>query len=451
MDGEELDGDNDNSDLPDLPLNDSLDELSSDNHKKPDNNSTSQQKPTRVKVYPQNAKGPFEVFFRRLDSPLNALHISDLLHRSYRSVKEVKSISLTKVRATFTNRSDANAVVADTTLTASYRVYVPCERVEILGVVYDEVLDLQTVAEQGFGQFKNPNLPKVEVLDCERMVVKSVKDDVVEFTPSNALRVTFAGTVLPNYLNVNRLLIPVRLFTPKVMQCDRCQSFGHTSKYCANKFRCAKCGQFHDSATCSAKPEKCVHCDEPHRSPKECPKLLERREVLRRQTISRSKQCYAELVKSVVNPIESENQFNFLEEKDLNDDFSEQAHCSYLPPAKRKKSVTNKNSCTMSTSDTTQKYTYSRSQKQTHEQQNPWPKLPKTQDVPGFKKVNEPGCEDITFRSSLIKVVNFVCKALNIDQRWIDLIELVIPSLTPFLKSLCDKWPLLKLLFNVNG
>lgn len=67
----------------------------------------------------------------------------------------MKSISLSKVRATFSNRDDANPVVADASLTASYRVYVPCEQVEITGVAYDEVFDLETVVQVGFGQFKN--------------------------------------------------------------------------------------------------------------------------------------------------------------------------------------------------------------------------------------------------------------------------------------------------------
>lgn len=55
------------SDLPELPIDDSLDEIQGENPTKANNSAASQQKPVRVKVYPQNAKGPFEVFFRRLD------------------------------------------------------------------------------------------------------------------------------------------------------------------------------------------------------------------------------------------------------------------------------------------------------------------------------------------------------------------------------------------------
>lgn len=436
------------SDLPELPIDDSLDEIQGENPTKANNSAASQQKPVRVKVYPQNAKGPFEVFFRRLDKPLNALHISDLLHRSYRSVKEVKSISLSKVRATFSNLDDANAVVADDSLTASYRVYVPCEQVEITGVVYDEVLDLETVVQVGFGQFKNASLPKVQVLECERLAVKSAKGDSVELTSSNAIRVTFAGTVLPNYLNVNRLLLPVRYFTPKVMQCTRCQSFGHTSKFCVNKFRCAKCGLFHESATCSAKPEKCVHCEQQHSSPKECPRFLERKEVLRRQMINRSKQSYAELVKSLGNSFESVNEYQILNEANQ-DNSDQQAHCSYNPPVKRKKPIAVETARTNLSSTNSSKPTNDKSQKKTMDQN--WPKLRKTQDIPGFQKIEDTENEDSSIRESLTKVMNFVCKAFSIDQRWIDLIELIIPSLTPIIKSLCDKLPLLKLFFNING
>lgn len=451
MVGEEQERNNDISDLPELPLSDSFDEFQPENVAMVENNTDSQKKPSRVKVYPKNAKGPFEVFFRRLDKPLNALHISDLLHRSYRSIKEVKSIFLSKVRAIFSSREDANAVVADATLTALYRVYVPCERVEISGVVYDELLDLQTASKVGFGQFKNANLPKVELLECERMANTSSKDDKIELSPSNAIRVTFAGTVLPNYLNVNRLLLPIRLFTPKVMKCDRCQSFGHTSKFCANKFRCAKCGLFHESASCSSKSESCVHCEGRHTSPKECPKFLERKEVLRRQTINRSKQSYAELVKSFVTTTDSENQFLILDEGNQDNDCDDQAHCSYKPPAKRKKPPPIKTSFPTATSSDTSKTPNKKSQMQIPDPHKEWPNLPKTHDVPGFRKINDSENEESSFRNSLIKVVHFICKVFDFDQRWIDLIESIIPSLTPILKPLCDKLPLLKFFLSFNG
>src|SRR5436190_13671343 len=36
----------------------------------------------------------------------------------------------------------------------------------------------------------------------------------------------------------------------EIVQCNRCQLYGHTRTYCRLKFRCVKCGQDHDSTSC---------------------------------------------------------------------------------------------------------------------------------------------------------------------------------------------------------
>lgn len=48
-----------------------------------------------------------------------------------------------------------------------------------------------------------------------------------------------------------------------IVQCFRCQDFGHTKSYCRREFRCLKCGLGHPTAECTktqSTPPKCVHC-----------------------------------------------------------------------------------------------------------------------------------------------------------------------------------------------
>ena len=52
-----------------------------------------------------------------------------------------------------------------------------------------------------------------------------------------------------------------------IIQCTRCQSYGHSKTYCRKPFQCVKCGGEHNSATCSKSkdtPATCALCDGPH-------------------------------------------------------------------------------------------------------------------------------------------------------------------------------------------
>lgn len=51
--------------------------------------------------------------------------------------------------------------------------------------------------------------------------------------------------------------------TNDVVQCHRCQQFGHTKTYCKKPFRCVKCGMDHPTAGCQKNkdtPPRCLHC-----------------------------------------------------------------------------------------------------------------------------------------------------------------------------------------------
>lgn len=52
-----------------------------------------------------------------------------------------------------------------------------------------------------------------------------------------------------------------------IVQCYRCQEFGHTKSYCRKPYRCVKCGQGHSTSLCSKtfdQPPLCVHCGNNH-------------------------------------------------------------------------------------------------------------------------------------------------------------------------------------------
>lgn len=72
--------------------------------------------------------------------------------------------------------------------------------------------------------------------------------------------------------NISRLMNSIVKFEPplvkkEIMQCKRCQRYGHTQKYCNHTFRCVKCAGTHPTDQCTKSPEspaKCIHCQGDH-------------------------------------------------------------------------------------------------------------------------------------------------------------------------------------------
>ena len=57
------------------------------------------------------------------------------------------------------------------------------------------------------------------------------------------------------------------LVKKEIIQCKRCQRYGHTQKYCNHNFRCVKCAGNHLTDQCTKSPEipaKCIHCQGEH-------------------------------------------------------------------------------------------------------------------------------------------------------------------------------------------
>lgn len=69
--------------------------------------------------------------------------------------------------------------------------------------------------------------------------------------------------------HINKAIITVE--PPKkvndIVQCHRCQQFGHTRAYCRKPFRCVKCALDHPTAECTmnkTNSPRCIHCLQNH-------------------------------------------------------------------------------------------------------------------------------------------------------------------------------------------
>lgn len=60
---------------------------------------------------------------------------------------------------------------------------------------------------------------------------------------------------------------PYKKKNKEILQCKRCQRFGHTKNQCYRPFRCVKCGEEHSTSTCKKRPDTdatCANCLEKH-------------------------------------------------------------------------------------------------------------------------------------------------------------------------------------------
>lgn len=87
--------------------------------------------------------------------------------------------------------------------------------------------------------------------------------------------------------DINHHLVKIESYksTPHIIQCHKCQGFGHTSKRCNIETHCVKCGQNHFFSDCPSKgpthPPKCINCQGQHTaSYGQCPIQKEQRAAL---------------------------------------------------------------------------------------------------------------------------------------------------------------------------
>ena len=246
--------------------------------------------------------GPFVVCIRAIKKPLQSMALIRFLHNNYKSKLITKQINEFKINVIFTpindeaqnvliTRNEANLFVK-TDWKDHCRIYIPEKLVEVIGCIsWSADEPVEEIVTHGQGKFRNTTLKDVKVLDAtrfEKLIDEAGKNQQRE--PTNTVRVIFEGLLLPNYVNVDGLLIPVREFKRKQMFCETCLRYNHTQNHCNNK-----------PYKREENEKKCLHCksDEHQTGDKSCPKrkLLEVRDRQATRTIQ--KQTYAQMLQSL--------------------------------------------------------------------------------------------------------------------------------------------------------
>ncbi|CAB3252036.1 unnamed protein product [Arctia plantaginis] len=79
-----------------------------------------------------------------------------------------------------------------------------------------------------------------------------------------------------------------------ILQCKRCQRFGHAKNQCNRPFRCVKCGEEHSTTSCLKRPDTeatCANCQEKHpASYKGCIKYKQYKDLLSKNKTGKGKE-----------------------------------------------------------------------------------------------------------------------------------------------------------------
>lgn len=272
----------------------------------------------RVRQYGEKNRGPFVVCVRAIDKPLLSVQITKFLHNTYKTTDIItKQINQFKMNVFFSPKDDKNENLINARNDANnfpksdwnkkYRIYIPERLVEVIGCITLAVeQETNEILSVGEGKFRNTSIPNVKVLDAvrfERNIDEAGKEQRKE--PTNTVRVVFEGLLLPEFLTVYNLLIPVREFKRKQMFCESCLKYNHTKSHCNNR---------------PHKPveneKKCIHCnvDDHNTGDIKCPKRIFLQKKGKGSAKSAQKKTYAEILQELdpnasMNNENSDNHF----------------------------------------------------------------------------------------------------------------------------------------------
>ena len=226
-------------------------------------------KPLRIRQYHEGHKGPYKVFIRKIIQDIKYFQLNKEVRKYYKSIVDVFLSSKNKMSVTFSSMEEANAMPYNIKWNAVYKVYIPEATVEVMACVTLSIEeDENELMKYGEGKFLNPHLKKLKILEVLRFHrEENISGNLVKVkVPTSVVRVTFPGQIIPERLEIDGLILRTREFRRRVMFCDNCLKYNHTSKLCNNKKICKKCLKSHDGICCENEINevKCIHCKQEH-------------------------------------------------------------------------------------------------------------------------------------------------------------------------------------------
>lgn len=405
---------------------------------------------------------------------LNIKQISKDLTKRFSSVTDIVPVSTSKLRVSVGDRKQANEIASYELFTLEYHVYLPSNEVEIRGVITEGSMTCDEI-KQGCGRFKNRFLPSVQILDCKQMHSVSHEGEKKVYSLSDSFCVTFSGSALPDYVMIDKLRLPVRLYVPKVMECANCKQLGHTAQYCCNKPRCATCGERHTDGACKTLP-KCVYCNgSPPHVIDDCPTYKQHRDHQRRSLQQRSRRSFSDMLKKATSSVESPNVFSTLplDDQDSDSEIGDGAPFVFKgstrkrmrasrPTAKHRKPPTSNPQQDMTSSNTDENVQNRSTPGFKPKEDRDFPPLPRSKSkIPNAPLFQFPQPErqyvdrqeqpQSSQMFTLSGIVDTILDYFNASDLIRNIVKGILPCVTPLLKQLASNLPLLATVISFDG
>ena len=235
--------------------------------------------------YSQVHSGPYIVVVQGRQGNVSQIHPMKLGKILYEkggyNINNIKKIGKNKLEIKFNSFVDANKFVgSDLSNKYDLSIYIPSYYTQIVGIIRG--VDLELSNEEIKEQIRTEE--KYEVLDVFRFSRKHFSEQgEVKYIPTQTVKVTFKAQNLPKRVYLYFTTSEVEPFRVPILQCRKCQRFGHFSKYCTNEAVCLVCAGKHSSAECNSKNIKCINCSLPHKANSAVCALYKTQEQIRKK------------------------------------------------------------------------------------------------------------------------------------------------------------------------
>lgn len=142
-------------------------------------------------------------------------------------------------------------------LDRGYAMFIPSNLISCKGIV--RYIDRDITTDEIVNNAKAYDIKIISAKRLNRRVVNK-EENKADFVPTSTVLFTFSGQVLPRFINIYGLPMPVEPYILPVIQCQNCFLYGHTKKNCNGQIKCKICAvpvKKH-SGECKI---KCMHCD----------------------------------------------------------------------------------------------------------------------------------------------------------------------------------------------
>lgn len=237
----------------------------------------------RIRLYDKNdTRETFEIFIQKLSKTqgMNQVKLAGKLFTTYGNNISTWFINNTKMKVLCNSASIANEIANNHEILIDYNVSIKYSNIEVKGKlpIPSEYTEQQIfeLAECLLDKSKPAPHKIVEVVRIQRTKFhpKETKYD------TDTVIITFDSITIPKYIKFECLIIPVYPYVQRVLQCQNCWAFGHSTKACRGRKRCVSCGLHDDHAPCNT--YKCISCNGTHRSnSKTCPIIKNKEEEMK--------------------------------------------------------------------------------------------------------------------------------------------------------------------------